>query len=91
MMLWSIFILSPVFGVYLQSGTNSQEVNVKMHRRDANQQATNADYIELKKVLQKYIAKDPGRHITHFVRMSFHDLMNFNPSEGQGVRNHFDW
>lgn len=44
----------------------------------------NQDYINLKIKLQEYLLKEKDERIVKFVRMSFHDLINFDPKKNVG-------
>ena len=45
---------------------------------------SNTDFLELKQSLKEYILTDPTEKIVKFVRMSFHDLINYNPDTHTG-------
>lgn len=45
---------------------------------------SNNNFLELKKSLKDYILTDPTEKIVKFVRMSFHDLVNYNPDTHTG-------
>lgn len=93
----TLAILNSASSLYFENGTHSNTQSIKSeynYRPDMQpgvKKCTEPDYMELKKVLKEYISTDPGRHITHLVRMSFHDLMNYNPFENQGVIIDSNW
>eukprot|EP00834_Sanchytrium_tribonematis_P006283 NODE_447_length_7292_cov_0.701932.p4 type:complete len:332 gc:universal NODE_447_length_7292_cov_0.701932:2305-1310(-) len=47
-------------------------------------QLTNDDYTQLRDSLKKYIATDTSELVPPLVRMSFHDLINYDPSTNEG-------
>lgn len=50
----------------------------------ANAKPQNEDFVNLKSKLQEYILQSEDERIVKFVRMSFHDLLNFNPATHTG-------
>lgn len=50
----------------------------------ANAQPSNVDFMNLKTKLEDYIKVDSQEKIVKFVRMSFHDLLNYDPIKHQG-------
>ena len=47
-------------------------------------QPTHDDFLKLQNSLRKYIATDPPGTVPVLVRMSFHDLLDFDPATNQG-------
>mgnify|MGYP000716147453 CR=1 FL=1 len=53
--------------------------NANLHSVPENQ-----DFLNLKNKLQEYLLKSEDERIVKFVRMSFHDLLNFDPDTHTG-------
>lgn len=50
----------------------------------APKQPGNIEFLELRDTLLQFIAEDPKEHAPPLIRISFHDLFNWDPATGDG-------